>query len=479
MNRKLGTEKTAAYRSAFEERLAAFTDLVCYWFEKARTDIVNGKCVRAGLVATNSIRKNTNLPVLKKIVDELTIFEAWSEEQWTIEGANVDVSLICFSARDQKDSPHLNGVPVGHINADLTTGADLTRAKPLAQNVGWSFLGIQKSGPFDVPGKLARDWLRAPSNPNGSPNSAILKPYWNGDDLTGRPRDMWFIDLPLGLPKADAALWEAPFEHLANWRDEKGKSLQEIREPHGFTSATERWWEPWRPRPEMRGHIERLRRYIVTAETAEYRLFVWLSYPVLPDKNLIVIPRDDDTTFGILQSRFHEAWALRKGSDLEDRPRYTSSTTFETFPFPAGMTPDIRAEVYANNARAIAIATTARRLNGLRSAWLNPPDLVRAEPEVVTGFPDRVLPRDAAAAATLRERTLTKLYNDSPQWLVDAHRDLDAAVAHAYEWPADISEEEALAKLLQLNLSRTSADKSVSDLIDEQVDEESTLVAQK
>ena len=58
---------------------------------------------------------------------------------------------------------------------------------------------------------------------------------------------------------------------------------------------------------------------------------------------------------------------------------------------------------------------------------------------------------------TLKTRTLTNLYNERPQWLADAHRDLDAAVAAAYGWPADISEEEALAKLLELNLARASA----------------------
>ncbi len=58
---------------------------------------------------------------------------------------------------------------------------------------------------------------------------------------------------------------------------------------------------------------------------------------------------------------------------------------------------------------------------------------------------------------TLRERTLTNLYNARPQWLADAHRDLDAAVAAAYGWSADISEDDALAKLLELNLARAAA----------------------
>ena len=138
-------------------------------------------------------------------------------------------------------------------------------------------------------------------------------------------------------------------------------------------------------------------------------------------------------------------------------PSYTPTTTFGTFPFPEGLTPNIPAEDYASDPRAISIAAAAKRLDDLRQAWLNPPDLIRIEPEVVPGYPDRILPKDTAAAALLRERTLTNLYNQRPQWLADAHRDLDAAVAAAYGWPADIAEEDALAKLLELNLARAAA----------------------
>jgi type II restriction/modification system DNA methylase subunit YeeA len=151
---------------------------------------------------------------------------------------------------------------------------------------------------------------------------------------------------------------------------------------------------------------------------------------------------------------------------LEDRPRYTCSTTFDTFAFPEGLTPNIPAKDYADDPRAVAIAKAAKRLDELRNAWLNPPDLVRIEPEVVPGYPDRILPKDAVAAVTLRERTLTNLYNQRPQWLIDAHHDLDAAVAAAYGWPADISEEEALAKLLELNLARAAGAKLGTDAND-------------
>jgi type II restriction/modification system DNA methylase subunit YeeA len=172
---------------------------------------------------------------------------------------------------------------------------------------------------------------------------------------------------------------------------------------------------------------------------------------------LVVIARDDDAAFGVLHSRFHAEWALRLGTSLEDRPRYTSTTTFRTFPFPEGLTPDRPAAEYTYVPRAVAIAEAAQRLNELREAWLNPPDLVERVPEVVPGYPDRVVPVSPKAAAILKKRTLTNLYNERPAWLDNAHRELDAAVAAAYGWPADISEEDALARLLDLNRERAAA----------------------
>jgi type II restriction/modification system DNA methylase subunit YeeA len=130
---------------------------------------------------------------------------------------------------------------------------------------------------------------------------------------------------------------------------------------------------------------------------------------------------------------------------------------FDTFPFPNGLTPNIPAKNYAADPRAIAIAAAAKRLNELREAWLNPPDLVKRVPEVVPGFPDRILPVNARAAAELKKRTLTNLYNQRPTWLADAHRDLDAAVAAADGWPAEICDDDALAKLFALNQERAKA----------------------
>ena len=198
------------------------------------------------------------------------------------------------------------------------------------------------------------------------------------------------------------------------------------------------------------------------ARVAKHRMYVWLHPKVQPHQTVIAIARDDDTTFGILHSRFHELWSLRMGTSLEDRPRYTPSTTFETFPFPSGLTPNIPAADYAGDPHAQTIAAAAARLNELRENWLNPPDLVERVAEVVPGYPDRILPRDDAAAVVLKKRTLTNLYNARPAWLDHAHRALDEAVAEAYGWGDDwraglLTDDEILARLFRLNQGRAAA----------------------
>ena len=68
----------------------------------------------------------------------------------------------------------------------------------------------------------------------------------------------------------------------------------------------------------------------------------------------------------------------------------------------------------------------------------------------------RIVPKDVDAAAKLKKRTLTNLYNERPAWLANAHRRLDEAVFAAYGWPADLSDDDLLAKLLALNLERSA-----------------------
>jgi len=107
-----------------------------------------------------------------------------------------------------------------------------------------------------------------------------------------------------------------------------------------------------------------------------------------------------------------------------------------------------------------AVAAAAARLNQLRENWLNPPDLVKRAPEVVLGYPDRILPVNEKAAAVLKKRTLTNLYNERPAWLNNVDRKLDAAVATAYgwtDWGNGLSDEVVLERLFKLNQERAAA----------------------
>lgn len=94
-----------------------------------------------------------------------------------------------------------------------------------------------------------------------------------------------------------------------------------------------------------------------------------------------------------------------------------------------------------------------KRSHKLRQHWLNPPNLVERVHEVVSGYPDRLLPRDEAAAREPEKRTLTNFCNQRPAWLVRLHRELAAA----YGWPADLSDDAILKRLFDLNQERAKA----------------------
>lgn len=456
MRAELGAEYVAKLRGLYDSRVPGGADLVTYWFEKARAQIEAGKARLAGLVSTNSIRGGANRKVLDRICASTRIFEAWSDEPWINDGAAVRVSLVCFGDRP---THQLDGKPVGAIFADLTASeghganaaADLTAARPLAENEGVAFSGIQKTGPFEIPGELARSWLPLP-NPHGRSNAEVVRPWSNGLDVTRRNRDMWIVDFGVDTPMADAALFEAPFAYVQ-------EHVQPTRVGKREARTNEMWWIFQWSRPVMRAAIKGLPRFIVTPEVSKHRVFAWIPAGVVADKNLVVVARSDDATFGILHSRFHELWALRLGTSLEDRPRYTSSTTFETFPFPAGMTPKDTAAAPPQGPLADAVAAAAARLVELRDNWLNPREWIDRVSEVAAGFPDRIIAKPGHEGE-LQKRTLTNLYNARPAWLDNAHKVLDSAVAAAYGWTdytPSMSDDEILRRLLALNSERSGS----------------------
>jgi type II restriction/modification system DNA methylase subunit YeeA len=421
---ELGDQYVDNIFGLYNGRVPHEADVVCYWFEKARAMIAEGKAKRVGLLATQGIRGGANRKVLEHIKQTGDIFWAQSDRDWILEGAAVHVSMIGFD--NGAESPRfLDGSQVTSINPDLTTLIDLTIAKPLEENKSIAYMGDTKVGPFEIAEKKAKEMLADQGNPNRRPNSDVLRPSVNAFDITRRTRAMWVIDFGEDMSEEDAAQYQRPFEHASKFV----KPFRAKAKSGDRTGIS--WWLHQRPRPEMRVAIASLQRYIATPAVSKHRLFVWLDHPILPDHALFVFARDDDYFFGILQSNLHERWALLKGTALEDRPRYTPTTTFVTFPFPwpPGKEPK-------NDPRVKAIAQAAHELVDKRDAWLNP---------------------EGATDKELKKRTLTNLYNQRPTWLDLAHRKLDEAVLDAYGWPHDLSDQEILSRLLALNLERAKS----------------------
>ncbi|CAM3539592.1 Type II restriction/modification system, DNA methylase subunit YeeA [Deinococcus saxicola] len=449
MRKSLGDDYAEGLRKTYGGRVPGFADFVTYWFEKARQNIAEGKTRRAGLISTNSIRGGANAEVLGRILETGGIFLAWPDRAWIQDGAAVRVSIVGFDDGSQKERAILihegdgsdsqkrttKEQAVNVIRADLTSGADLRQAKRLKENAGKSFEGVKPAGKFDVPGKEAREWLDLP-NPGEVSNVDVLKPFISGDDLTERSKDRYTVDFNQ-MPLEEAEKYRRPMQYVR-------EKVKPVRDTKGDKGKREKWWLYDRARPDLRAALEPLERYIATPRHMKHRSFSWLKPGCVPGDALTVVAADDNQTFGILNSSIHKAWALRMGTALEDRPRYTPTTTFETFPFPRP-TPEQKE----------AIEQAARYLEQSREFLHD---------------------KDAPGRSAGVKLGLTEMYNLLAEYrasgaekvaglagLADAHTMLDEAVAAAYGWTWPMAEDELLGKVLALNLERALAEK-LSDM---------------
>ncbi len=437
MRTELGDEYYNYLTDYYSGRVPGGADLVTYWFEKAREEIGKGTAIRAGLLATNSIRGGLNQQVLNSIKETGDIFMAWADRPWILDGAAVRVSMVGFD-NGHEESIRLDGLPVRTIFSNLTADIDLTGAKVLSENLRLSFQGIIKRGSFDIDASVAHAMIAAEPK-----TKEVLKPIYNAIDITRRPRNKWIIDFGVNTPMEIAQQYKLPFAHVEQHvKPERQKVRQE--------KSRKLWWLHESSRPAMRSALKSLAQFIVTPIVSRHRIFVWMQNDIMPDKRIFAFARDDDYFFGVLHSRLHHIWTLRtctwhgKGND----PRYTNTTTFETFPFP--WTPGNEDTSHPAHA---AISRAAAQLHEERQAWLNP---------------------EGASEKQLKDRTLTNLYNalqvfrgkdsmktkaaaaDFAPRLADLHQALDQAVCDAYGWEYDIleDEEEILRRLLALNLER-------------------------
>jgi type II restriction/modification system DNA methylase subunit YeeA len=478
LRRELGDKYVDDLFDLYKGRVKAESDLVVYWFEKSRAQLEASAVNRVGLLATQGIRAGANRNVLERIQQVGTIFWAWSEREWLLQGAAVRVSMIGFkggqaiSAKPAAQAPTarhipawaegpgaahpevqglkarhitppdadpfpflLDDQPVPFINPDLTTGSNTASALRLKENECLCFMGTTKVGAFDIDAETARKMLSAPLNPNGRPNSDVVRPWVNALDITRRPRNMFIIDFGTDMTEAAAALYEMPFEYVKH-------HVKPIRAENNREAYATNWWIFAEPRPAMRKALRQKRRALLTPRVSKYRFFDWMASNVIPDSRLFVFALDSDYGMGTLHSRVHEEWALSTSSrhGVAGDITYNGASCFDTFPFPwpPGTEPS-----EAEDPRVKAIADAARELVRLRDAWLNPPN---------------------ASEADLKDRTLTKLYNlraaGKCAWLENAHRTLDEAVFVAYGWPSSLSTQQILANLLALNHQRAAAEES-------------------
>jgi len=315
----------------------------------------------------------------------------------------------------------------GVIHADLRTGADLTRIRPLQANEGLGSRGVQLMG---------AGFIVTPEQASSLGLGRVrgldqyIRPYMHGRDLTGHSRGAMVIDL-FGLTEADV---RQRFSDVYQWVLER---VGPERTQNNRASYRDLWWVFGEPRAEIRPALRGLDRFIVTVATAKHRMFTFLGGEILPDDALIAIALSDPYYLGILSSQPHATWARNTGGTLEDRSRYNKSRCFDPFPFPD-----------CGDRQRATIGEIAEELDGLRKERL------RLHPDLTLTALYNVL-------AKLRSgESLTEAeHGVNDRGLVGVirrlHDDLDRAVFGAYGWPADLADDDILACLVALNRQRT------------------------
>jgi hypothetical protein len=291
---------------------------------------------------------------------------------------------------------------------------------PLPENRGLAFHGDQKRGAFVIPATRARRFLAAP-NAHGKPNRDVVRPWAGAIDILRTPQHRWIIDFPPGMEEREAVLYSRPFAYVR-------RRVKPVWGGHRTA-----WWIHGAAQSGMRVALAKRDRFLATPALARHRLFAWLPPDTLPNHGLIVFARDDDWFFGVLHSRCHEVWTRRTGTPLGAHAggvRYKPTACFETFPFPWPPAMPLGKLTRVQEDQRTTIGHAARGLDAQRCEWLG----------------DRSDPK----------RTLTALYNARPTWLRHAHAALNDAVATAYGWPADLSDDALVSNLLALNQERSS-----------------------
>jgi hypothetical protein len=321
---------------------------------------------------------------------------------------------------------------VGKINADLTTGVDVTSAHLLRANEGLASMGPALGGRGFVVTRAQAENL----SPSG--RAFWLKRLTTGRDITEGHRNRFAIDV-------------REYEDEQSLRRDLPRIFQHLREtvyPERSTNNDPKlrkyWWRYRRSNDIYFGAIEHLKRFIATVETTKHRVFVFVGEDELLEHGVIGIGHDDAATIGVLSSSIHVCWSLANGGTLEDRPRYNKDVCFDPFPFPD-----------ANNIQKQSIRVIAEELDGHRKRVLaEHPHLT------LTGLYNVLEKLRIGAKPDDLDKNDRTIFDDGLVLVMkELHDQLDVAVAEAYGWAADLPDDEILARLVALNKQRSDEEK--------------------
>ena len=442
-----------ALRSAYPN-VAENTDYVMYWWEKAALaarafDRKKGKGTRRfGLITTNSIKQSFNRAItLRHLGDSknpLSLLFAIPDHPWvdSSDGASVRIAMsvgahgqrggrILEVTSEQETGAENEGVicsfdfKIGTIYPDLRIGADLLSAKALTANTKLSSVGYQLTGRgFLVTPAKAREISNA--EPTAKDH---IHPWTNGMGIQRMAEELVAIDvsdLELTSLKKNLPLL---YQHLADY-------VRPEREENSVPSLAEVWWRFARPRDDFRPALLHIDRMIVTSLTASNRIFVFASSNTIADSTTVMFALDAGEHLAIISSRPHLTWVSASGGTLEDRPRYNKSRCFDPFPFP-DLTDDQK-----NRLRSLGDELDAHRKRQQA-----------AHSKLTLTQMYNVLEKLRAGKAI--EGKDKKIYDQGLVGILrDLHDQIDAAVADAYGWPVDLSDEDILLRLVALNKER-------------------------
>jgi hypothetical protein len=447
MRERLGDGYTDAVRAAYS-KVSDSVDFVMYWWAAAAAKVGKGGTRRLGFITTNSITQTFNRSVIE--ASRCNLLFGIPDHPWVdgTDGADVRIAMTCAgeaAAATLLQEVTAEGLmPEGYgerwvslksiasirINSDLNAGTNIEDAVDLRSNAD---IAVQGMNPLGLGFRLsAEDLQKLKIDKDHLPTT--LRPYLIGRDLVQRHEPKWVVDF-YGLSEREASA-AAPelYQHILN-------SVKPERDQNRRATRRDNWWLFGENAPTLRRASAELPRVVATCRTAKHRIFTFISSDNVLDAKIVGIGLEDAFALGVLCSKNHIVWADRTGGWLGvgNDSNYNHSDCFGKFPFPADVPEQLKDKIRAE----------AEALDALRK-------------RVLAAHDDLTLTKLYNVLEALREcRALTEAERDMHDrglvTLIRQHHDaIDALVAEAYGWPAELSDEEILTRLVALNKERAA-----------------------